>query len=281
MSTVSIGGLDFSYEVRGAGAPLLLIAGTGYPGATWLLPAFVDELARHHHVITYDHRGTGRTAGTSENYSTRQFAADAAALLRALDVGPAHVLGHSMGGRVAQWLALDEPAAVRTLILAATGSGGSGNPNQPVGLPVPAMAAMVEQGYRGYMARHVRETFFTPSFADAHLDRVQWLVNAFWDNRPSIRDYLKHIAARQNHDTSARLAEVALPALVLVGDADVREGPTGSHVDQSLHLAEQLPASKLVTLPGLSHGMFWQDPPLAVDAVVSWTAQHDAEPAHG
>ena len=69
--------------------------------------SMVDELARHFAVVTFDYRGTGETPGTPEEYTTRLFAADVRALIRELGRGPAHVLGHSMGGRVAQWVAID------------------------------------------------------------------------------------------------------------------------------------------------------------------------------
>jgi pimeloyl-ACP methyl ester carboxylesterase len=275
MNRVATDGIDVEYAVRGQGAPLLLVAGTGYPGATWHLPEFLDELARHHTVITFDHRGTGRTPETEEEYSTRVFADDACRLLRRLDLGPAHVLGHSMGGRVAQWMALDAPELVRSLVLAATGAGGAGNPGQPAGLPLTAMTAMIEGGYRGYMEKHIEATFFTPEFAVAQPDRVRWLVEAFWEHRPDVRNYLRHMSARQNHDASAFLAQISPPSIVIVGDADVRRGPTGSHFEQSQHLHESIPGSVMHVLPGISHGMFWQAPRVVVDALVAWTGKID------
>lgn len=268
-------GSPISHSVQGEGPPLLLVAGTGYPGATWHLPEFVDELARHHTVITFDHRGTGDTPSGDDVFTTRAFAADACALLRSIGLGPAHVVGHSMGGRVGQWMALDAPDLVRSLVLAASGSGGTGNPDQPAGLPIGAMTAMIEQGYRGYMEAHIEATFFTPEFAAEHPDRVRWLVDAFWDHRPTVQDYLRHVSARQNHDTSARLKDITPPTLVLVGDRDLRRGPTGSHVDQSMFLHANIPGATLNLLPGLSHGMFWQAPDVVVDALVSWTRRVD------
>jgi pimeloyl-ACP methyl ester carboxylesterase len=273
MSVAQLGETQMHYDLRGDGPALLLVAGTGYPGATWLLPEFADELARRFTVITFDHRGTGGTPGSDGPYSTRGFARDAADLLRALDVGPAHVLGHSMGGRVAQWMALDAPELLLSLVLAASGSGGTGNPGQPAGLPLGAMTAMVEHGYQGYMQRHIPATFFTSDFVANHPERVAWLVEAFWAHRPSVRDYLKHMAARQDHDTSELLGDIAVPTLVLIGEADLRRGPTGSHVEQSQHLAERIPGATMTMLPRLSHGMFWQGPDQVVEALARWTAE--------
>jgi pimeloyl-ACP methyl ester carboxylesterase len=271
MKTVDTDSPETAHSLRGEGPPLLLVAGTGYPGATWHLPEFIDQLARHHTVITFDHRGTGDTPAGDQPFSTRAFAADASALLRALDLGPAHVVGHSMGGRVGQWMAIDAPELVRSLVLAASGSGGRGNPDQPGGLPIGAMTAMIERGYRGYMETHIEATFFTPEYAASHPDRVRWLVDAFWEHRPTVHDYLRHMSARQNHDTSDRLADITPPTLVLIGDADLRRGPTGSHVDQSHFLHAHIPRAALTMLPRLSHGMFWQAPEAVVDALVDWT----------
>ncbi|RZU31005.1 alpha/beta fold hydrolase [Blastococcus saxobsidens] len=273
MNSSVTGSSELTYSLRGEGSPLLLVAGTGYPGSTWHLPDFIDELAGHHTVITFDHRGTGGTPGGDEPFTTRSFAADACALLRTLDLGPAHVVGHSMGGRVGQWMALDAPELVRSLVLAASGSGGSGNPDQPAGLPIGAMTAMIERGYRGYMETHIEATFFTPEYAAEHPDRVRWLVDAFWEHRPTVESYLRHVSARQNHDTSGLLGDIGVPSLVLIGDKDLRRGPTGSHVDQSRFLHAHIPGATLNLLPGLSHGMFWQAPEVVVDALVSWTRQ--------
>jgi pimeloyl-ACP methyl ester carboxylesterase len=281
MTTVETGTTRVAHDIRGTGSPLLLVAGTGYPGSTWRLPEFVDELARHHTVITFDHRGTGDIPAGDAEFSTRSLAADACALLRSLDLGPAHVVGHSMGGRVGQWMALDAPDLLRSLVLAASGPGGAGNPDQPVGLPLSAMTAMIEQGYRGYMEAHIEATFFTSEFAAANPDRVRWLVDAFWEHRPSVRNYLQHMSARQNHDTGSLLGQITVPTLVLVGEADVRKGPTGSHVDQSRFLHAGIPGSTLQLLPGLSHGMFWQAPETVVDALVNWTSDVESRSSVG
>ncbi len=250
----------------------MLVAGTGFPGATWP-PEVVEPLARDFRVITFDHRGTGATPGTPGPYATRTFAADAIALLRELRAVPAHVLGHSMGGRVAQWMALDAPDVVSSLILAASGPGPFRADRAHVrGVP-PATRQRLEQlGYEGYIATHIRETFFTPEFAAAHAERVAWLVCAFGEHRPTLGNYLKHVAARQRHRTTHLLDRLRLPTLVLVGDRDTHEGGTGSHREQSQYLMTRLPNAELRVIPGASHGMFWEKPQETVQAIREWVA---------
>lgn len=274
MPSVTVADLPIAYELTGAGDPIVLVAGTGYPGATWF-PGLVDRLAARHRVLTFDHRGTGATPSTPDRYSTRGFAADAIGLMDALGLPPAHIVGHSMGGRVAQWMALDHPDRVRSLVLAATGPG-EWRTDKPVtrGIPLHTARAMIELGYERYMARHIADTFFTPEFVASDPDRVAWLVRAFWEHRPSLDDYLRHIVARQEHQTADRLSDITTPALVLIGDRDTHQGGTGVHWEQSAYLAEHLPDAERRIIPDVSHGYFWQAPEVAADILLAWADSH-------
>lgn len=273
-ATIDVDGHPIAYELRGTGVPLVLVAGTGYPGATWPRE-LVDPLAERHAVLTFDHRGTGATRPSSERYSTRLFARDALGLLDALGLEPAHVLGHSMGGRVAQWMALDRPERLRSLILAATGPG-QFREDRPVtrGVPVHAAVELVEKGYERYMREHMEATFFTPEFAASHPERVDWLHDAFWRHRPDLENYLRHIVARQEHQTADRVKEIHVPTLVLIGDRDTAAMGTGVHTEQSDFLLSHVPGATKAVIGGASHGMFWSHPREVVDALLAWTAQH-------
>ena len=101
-------------------------ASTGYPGAMYRTGPSALLARAGFRVITYDHRGIGGSDKPDEPYTTRMFAQDASGLLQALGITQAHVLGHSMGGRVAQWMALDDPERVRSLVLVASGAGQAG-----------------------------------------------------------------------------------------------------------------------------------------------------------
>ena len=274
MPEIRVGDLAMAYELTGSGDALVLVAGTGYPGGTWM-PELVERLAVRHRVLTFDHRGTGRTPSTPERYSTRGFAVDAIGLMDALDLEASHVVGHSMGGRVAQWMGLDHPDRVRSLVLAATGPG-EWREDKPVtrGIPLHTAKAMIELGYEAYMREHIAATFFTPEFAAAKPERVAWLVDAFWRDRPSLEDYLRHIIARQEHQTADQLGELTMPCLVLIGDRDVHQGGTGVHWEQSAYLADHLPDVERAVIPDTSHGYFWQAPDVAADIVLEWTSRH-------
>jgi len=122
MAFTRVNGVNLYYEVHGRGEPLLLIMGLGANTTGWW--AQVPAFSRKYQVIAFDNRGAGRSDKPNEPYSIGQMADDAQALLDELGVGPAHVFGMSLGGMIAQELALRYPESVRTLMLGGTMAGG-------------------------------------------------------------------------------------------------------------------------------------------------------------
>lgn len=119
MPHLQLDDLALYYEVTGKGEPLLLLHGLGSSGRDWELQ--LPEFSRHFQVITVDVRGHGRSSKPPGPYSVPQFAADIAALMRELVLGPAHLVGISMGGMIALQLALAAPGCVRSLVLVNSG----------------------------------------------------------------------------------------------------------------------------------------------------------------
>ena len=118
MPTVRVGDINIYYEDYGKGEPLLLIAGWGTDLSCWL--SQIPEFSTKYRVIAFDNRGAGRTDAPDEPYSFRMMADDAVGLLDALGIGQAHILGVSMGGCIAQEIAIEHPERTKSLILAAT-----------------------------------------------------------------------------------------------------------------------------------------------------------------
>jgi pimeloyl-ACP methyl ester carboxylesterase len=121
MPYLNISDSEIYYEVHGEGLPFLFCSVTGLDHQAWKFHQ-VREFSRDHKVIIFDYRGTGKSSKTVQKYSIKMFADDAAAILDHLELEQAIVCGHSMGGVVAQLLALDHPNKVRKLILASSGS---------------------------------------------------------------------------------------------------------------------------------------------------------------
>jgi pimeloyl-ACP methyl ester carboxylesterase len=118
MPKISTGNLSMHYEIYGDGPPLILLHGLSYQGAFWWLQ--VKDFAPHYRVIVPDNRGAGYTDAPDEAYSTEQMADDTVQLLRALGIPRAHVLGVSLGGAIAQHIALRHPHVVDRLVLTNT-----------------------------------------------------------------------------------------------------------------------------------------------------------------
>lgn len=122
MPTITANGIHIYYETHGSGKPLLLISGLGY--TAWQWHKMMPGLAAQFQVITFDNRGVGQTDKPEGPYSAAMLAADTIALLQALGISKAHIMGHSMGGFIAQEIALSYPDSVDKLILASTNFGG-------------------------------------------------------------------------------------------------------------------------------------------------------------
>ena len=255
MPTVKSNDADIYYEVHGQGQPFLFFSETACSGEIWKLYQ-VPEFAKDHMVIIHDYRGTGRSSKPSVDYTTRMFCDDAVALLDHLQVKDAIVLGHSMGGRVAQLLALDHPERVKKLILASTGASFPGG----AGLPLQMCKEMIEWGYEKYLREHTLQVGFTDEFAKSQPERLEEFFKVRLAHLGPVEFYLRHVLSRQGHDTSARLKDIRMPTLVLVGENEGDPKVVMTHRMSSDILAQGIPGAKFVMLPKQKHNYFASDP---------------------
>lgn len=244
-------GAELAWTSEGDGEPMLLIAGQATSMDGWGPTA--ELLSRHYRVIRFDHRGIGRSGkGEADRYTTRLFAEDAAAVLDAAGADLAHVYGHSMGGRVAQWLAVDYPRKVRTLILAATSGG-----KWPDAGTQPDKAAL-EALVSGDMSR------LEPLFFDA-----EWVganpvaTHTFFNSPASAWAKARHFKASREHDAWRDLGSVQAPTLILHGTEDAL-----APLPNALLLREHIRGSVLVRVPGAGHGLHLDHP-----ETVEWIRQ--------
>jgi pimeloyl-ACP methyl ester carboxylesterase len=275
MPYAQAGDVKLYYESFGAGVPFMFVSGTGWPGEPWKLKQ-VAAFSDRYRVIVYDHRGVGRSDAPTGPYSTRQFAEDAVRLLDAIGINePAHLIGHSMDGRVCQWMAIDHPTRVRSMIQAASGSGSMGLADYPRGLTANTCESLITRGYREHMWYHFQSKFFFPeTFVKAHPEVLTDLFKAFWDNAPKIEPYLRHVIARNQHETGDYLHQITTPTLCLVGSEDGVDADTGNHVTTSEYLRDHIKGAEFQMIDGCGHGFFWQRPEETNRIIREWLDTH-------
>jgi pimeloyl-ACP methyl ester carboxylesterase len=247
MPAVRVGDISIYYEDYGKGDPLLLIAGWGTDLSCWLPQ--IPEFSTKYRVIAFDNRGAGRTDAPDEPYSFRMMADDAVGLLDALGIGKAHILGMSMGGCIAQEIAIEHPERTRSLILAATTAAPGASPMLMNTLTA-WTAAMKEGVSPKTMARMQLPYVVTSRFFDQP-EMVALFVDAMAANPCQPRAYAcqRQTEASTAQDTRAQLKQIVAPTLVLAGKEDIM-----LPVRHSEELAALIPGARLVVLEGGAHG---------------------------
>lgn len=266
-------GIDLYYDTHGQGEAIVFVPGTGFAGNVWM-DSQVDELARSHQVIVHDPRGCGRSTRAKGVYTIDLMANDVVGLLEFLGVQAAHVIGHSLGGRIGLALALNFPGKVKSLIIAAGGSGPAGRegPESVPGLPFRLAFELMERGFEAYVKHEICESdiYFTPSYRTERPDKVQAFYRMVWSQHAKLEEYLRLCIARSNWEATHRLGDVAVPTLVVVGDSDV----VGSnHIQQAAVLARRIPRAESKILKGQSHGFFWQAPSETNQWIAEWVRE--------
>jgi 3-oxoadipate enol-lactonase len=251
--------IELSYDRAGDGPPLLLIMGMSGTKHHWGEP-LLEELRGAFDTIVYDHRDAGDSTKTGESFSIADLAEDAAGLLEALDVESAHVLGISMGGMVAQELALSHPERIRSLTLGCTYCGGEGS-----ALTSEEVLRRIMEGLssrdRQRAIRTAWEVNVSPTFAADDDAYARFLGNGMRYALPAhvIMEQMRAIAG---HDTSARLAALRAPTLVVHGTLDEMLPVENGHM-----IAGLVPGSRLEVLEGIGHLFFWEEPKRSADLV--------------
>ena len=253
---------EIYYEVHGDGPPFLFCSVTGLDHQAWKFHQ-VEEFSRDHKVILFDYRGTGKSSKTVEKYSIKLFTDDAAAILDHLQVEQAIVCGHSIGGVVAQLLAIDHPRLVKKLILASSGTAHPG----AHGIPLAMCRDMVRKGFEGYIREHTIDTGWTKEFVAKNPALIEKFLQVRISGIAPLENYLYFVLARQEHDHMVRLKEIKVPTLVLVGDDENHGATDNTHWAAAHHLAKEIPHAKLVVLKGEGHHYLATNPAAAHRAI--------------
>jgi pimeloyl-ACP methyl ester carboxylesterase len=234
--------MKIEWERQGSGPPLLLIHGLGY--ARWGWEPVVEPLSRTFDTITFDNRGVGGSDAPPGPYSAAELAADAVQVLEEAGVERAHVVGTSLGGMIAQELALAHPERVDRLVLACTTPGG------PEAFPMPQRTVDLMLA-RATMREYV-ENALEPDPRPELVDRI--LAHRERTAQP-FEAWAAQAAAGATFDAHDRLGALAAPTLVQHGDGDVVVDPRNAGL-----LAAAIPDARTSVYPGAGHLFMWQEP---------------------
>ena len=264
MTLIGVGEIELDYERSGSGPPLLAIMGMSGTALSWGEP-FLERLREDHEVIVYDHRGVGASTPLGGGITIAEMAEDAAGLLEALEIDSADVLGISMGGMIAQELALGHPERVRTLTLGCTYCGGEGS-----ALAGPeVLQRLTEAMMSGDRERAVRagwEANVSTAYAG---EEAAWsyFLELAGRRAVAVPVVMAQMQACMAHDTSARLPGLRTPTLVIHGTEDQMLPVANGRL-----IARLIPGSTLEILDGIGHLFFWERPEQSAAMIRSHTA---------
>lgn len=259
MAKIFVGETELHCERGGEGEPLLLIQGMGGTHLSWGEP-FRSALEASFDVIVFDNRGIGLSAPFEGSFTIVEMGEDAAGLLDELGVESAHVVGISMGGMIAQELALAQPRRLRSLTLGCTYCGGEGSRLMPRE-NAEKLAGAMASGDRDKAIRASYEVNLSPAFradedAYAAFHRMATEV-------PAAKKTIELQAqAIFGHDTSSRLGEISAPTLIVHGTEDGVLPVENGH-----QIASLMPDARLEILEDVGHMFWWEQPQRSAELV--------------
>lgn len=257
--------IEIAYNSFGSGEPLILIGGLGAVKELWT-EEFIGPLAEKFQVVAFDNRGMGQTPAGSKEFSISQFARDTAQFARRLGLERTHLLGYSMGGYVAQELALQEPGIVDKLVLMSTECGGAHGVRQEPGI----LLQLAADGAGDGADRH----FFisAASIASGEVDLADLFEAS--DGGSSQAVSMQADAIKQWSGTCARLPGIDRPTLVITGTEDIVMLPENARV-----ISELISGAKLVEMEGGDHGFILQFPARLGALIAEFLSSPQAEVA--
>lgn len=265
MPRIKSNGIELNYEIHGTGKPLVLISGIGYSGWQW--HRMVPFLAEHFQVITFDNRGVGQSDKPAGPYTAQMLAADTAGLLDALGIEEAIIVGHSMGGFIAQAMALDFPRKVEKLILCSTNFGG------PHHVPITSEAMKVLSDVTSDALTRFRNGLSVSTllgWAEKNPAVIEEWIKWRVANPIEPVHYQAQLAIGLALMSEAaafenKLPRLNIPTLILFGAHDKVVPPENASL-----LSKQIANSKVLTLPDAGHFFPIEIPEAASRAIIEF-----------
>lgn len=260
MPVVNTGRFDLNYIEAGSGFPVVLIHGLAGDHTAWLpqVAAFKDKWR----VIAFDNPGSGGSSKVSEPASTADLAAATLGLMDKLGIEQAHIVGRSMGGAIAQHMALAQPARVRSLAFAASFA-----KFDPVGARAIENMQTLLRWRKNWAewARFAVPYFVSPGFFNGNPDAIARIERLVGDESRDMTSYDNLATACLRHDTLGRLGEIAAPVLVMGGRYDSICSMTAQE-----WMVQRLPKATLTVFEQSSHFFLMEEADKALATLTDW-----------
>jgi 3-oxoadipate enol-lactonase len=266
MASIEVDGRKIAFDDLGAGDPVVWLQGTGESRQGWVYQ--VNLFSKTYRCVAIDHRDVGESSYVDEPYTPADLAADAAAVMDHLSLGPSHVVGFSLGGAAAQELVIARPDLVRSLVLLSTWARSDG---------------WFKAEMRNWQA--IRRQYWDDeaAFLDAFgpwawspatyetPGLVEGLHTAMMAEEPQQRPegWIRQCDADAAHDAAERLGSVTVPALVIVGEDDICTPPRYAR-----ELCALIPNAELITIPNAGHGAYAETPAIFIEGVAAFLSKH-------
>jgi pimeloyl-ACP methyl ester carboxylesterase len=246
-----------------SGPRVMLIRGLSRSSRYWL--ELRPMLERDHDVVVLDNRGVGKSSAVRPGFRVEDMADDCGAVLR--EVGACHVFGISLGGMIAQHVALRHPSYVKTLMLGATTFGGPERVRVPRSIVVSFLRTATMSTERAI--RFTAPLTLDPDFVRARPDVVDRWVEIATSEPRHRGSLIGQLLAAARHDASKPIAKLAMPVLVVTGDRDRMIPPANSE-----QLAARIPNATLIVLAGCAHDFPTEAPEKVAAIIAGFVARH-------
>ena len=264
------GELRIAYELRGTlhrrRRWLTLIQGLGFDSSGW--GPVLEKLEKHFRLVLMDNRGSGRSDIPPRSLKIADMAQDVVSVLDHAGIRRSNVLGASLGGMVAQELAVLHPERISRLVLACT------TPGWPFAFPMPANSALLTTSLRGLphetAVQRLVENALSPQTLMHRPDLVERLVTYHQSRSMGRRAWSAQALAGASYAGRLTQSRIRAPTLVVHGGEDKVVDPRNSKL-----LADRIPGAQLVVFPGLGHLLFWEDPESFAAAVTAFLTSAD------
>jgi len=271
MPFAKINNVEINYHTVGDGQPLLFIAGLGVDNMCWIYQ--VPEFQEFFKAIVFDNRGIGKSTGSIAPYSIRMMADDAVELLKYLNIEKSHIVGTSMGGMIAQEMAINYPNMVDKLVLCSTFA----KPQNMVEIIMKGVKDII--GYNALdifginphrlvfekLFSYLLQQIFSEKFLLENKKLIEETLRKYLSKITYVETFLKQTGAVYTHNTIDRLNLIKAETLIITGMEDKLVVPECSDI-----LAEKISRSKLRKIEHAEHGMHFEMPDIINKIVIDF-----------